>query len=130
MKSKLKNLFLEQLKKVPIVSVASEKAGLSRNTIYTWRKKNKKFEEEMDKAMAEGVDLINDAGEAQLLNFIKNESWPALAFWLKHRNQKFKDKLEVTTKVEQETLTPEQEALVKKALSFGLSNNDKNKNEK
>jgi hypothetical protein len=84
----------------------------------------------MDEAMIEGVEFINDMSEGSLLNLIKEKSWPALAFWLKTRNPKFKDKVEITTKIDQEELTAEQEALVKRALAFGISNTNKNKNEK
>jgi len=35
--------FLEQLKKIPIIQVAAEKTGLSRNTIYRWRKEGNEF---------------------------------------------------------------------------------------
>ena len=129
-KNKFKDTFLENLRTVPIVEVSANKAGISRKSIYKWRKSDKKFATDMDEAMTEGVEFINDMSEGSLLNLIKEKSWPALAFWLKTRNPKFKDKVEVTTKVEQETLTAEQEILVKKALAFGISNNSKNKNEK
>jgi hypothetical protein len=127
-KKRTKDLFLETLKKVPIVQVSCEKVGLSRNSVYRWRKEDKDFAKEMDKAMLEGEDFINDISEGQLLNMIKEKSWPALAFWLKHRNPKFKDKIEISGEVEHKgKLTPEQEALVRKALglaSFNNSNKD------
>ena len=127
-KNRTKNLFLEQLRKVPIVQICAEKVGLSRNSVYTWRKKDKKFATEMDKALQEGEDFINDMGEGQLINLIKNESWPALAFWLKHRNPKFKDKIEISGEVEHKgKLSPEQEALVRKALDLASFNSDNNK---
>jgi hypothetical protein len=57
--------------------------------------------------------------EGQLLNLIKCESWPALAFWLKTRHPKFKDKIEISTATKDDgSLTPEQEAVVRKALSM------------
>jgi len=97
-KSKTKDLFLEQLKKVPIIQISAEKVGLSRNSIYRWRNTDEKFADDMDQALQEGEDFINDMSEGQLLNLIKEKSWPALAFWLKHRNPKFKEKVEITTK--------------------------------
>jgi hypothetical protein len=68
-----------------------------------------------------------------LLGLIKDKSWPALASWLRHRNSKFRDKVEVTTKIEKdESLTPEQEAVVREALhlsSINISNIDNKENE-
>lgn len=118
-KNRVKDKFLESLKKVPIVQISCEKVGVSRNSVYRWRNGDKKFAEEMDLAMAEGEAFINDISEGQLLNMIKEKSWPALAFWLRHRNPKFRDKVEVTTKVVDEKLTPEQEEIVRKALELG-----------
>ena len=112
-----KDIFLETLKKVPIVQVSCDKVGLSRNSMYRWRKEDKEFAEEMDKAMLEGEDFINDISEGQLLNMIKEKSWPALAFWLRHRNPKFKEKVEIvgTIKNEKEILD---RVLEKKRPSF------------
>ena len=118
-KNKKQNEFLEQLKKIPIVSVAAEKTGLSRNSIYRWKRDDKEFEKAMGDALAEGEALINDMSESQLLSLIKDKSWQAISFWLRHRNPKFRERVEVTTKIEDsEVLTLEQEALVRKALEL------------
>ena len=116
-KKRVKNIFLENLKTVPIVQISCDKASISRNSVYRWRKEDKEFADEMDNAMAEGEDFINDVSESQLFNLIKEKSWPALAFWLRHRNPKFRDKVEITTKIKHnDELTPEQEATVREAL--------------
>ncbi|MBU0570031.1 DUF1804 family protein [Patescibacteria group bacterium] len=119
-KNKIQNTFLDELRKMPIVLVACEKSGVSRNSIYRWRKEDKKFSEEMDKALAEGEDLVNDLSESQLLTLIKEKNFSAVRYWLSHRNPKFKDKVEVTTKVDinDEELTPEQQAVVHKAFNL------------
>lgn len=121
-KSRLKNTFLEELKRIPIIQVACEKVGISRTSVYRWREKDKKFTEEMDTALAEGEALINDLTEAQLLNMIKEKEWCAISFWLKHRNPKFKEKVEVsgTIKNENEILSVEQEQLLRDALQLAL----------
>lgn len=121
-KSRLKNTFLEELKRIPIIQVACEKVGISRTSVYRWREKDKKFTEEMDTALAEGEALINDLTEAQLLNMIKDQEWCAISFWLRHRNPKFKEKVEVsgTIKNENEILNPEQEQFLRDALQLAL----------
>jgi len=119
-KNKLRDAFLEQLRKIPIVQVACEKVGLSRNSVYRWRNDDEEFREQMETALAEGEALVNDMSESQLLSMIKDKNWSAISFWLRHRNPKFKDKVEVTTKIERdEKLTPEQEAVVRRALELG-----------
>ncbi len=115
-KNKSKNDFLDHLRKVPIVQVACEKSGLSRNTVYRWRKEDPDFLAEMDSAFKEGEEFVNDMSETQLFTLIKEKSFPAIRFWLNKRSERFKDKVEVTTKIADESLSPEQEAIVREAL--------------
>ncbi len=115
-KNKLQNQFFEELAKVPIVQVACEKTGVSRNSVYRWRKEDRTFASKMDKALSEGVALVNDMSESQMLTMIKEKNWPAISFWLRHRNDNYKDKIEVTTKEESEALTPSQAKIVRQAL--------------
>jgi hypothetical protein len=117
-KVNLKKSFLEELKKVPIVQVACEKTGLSRNSVYRWRKEDKDFLKKMEDAISEGVALVNDMSESQLLTLIKEKNYPAISFWLRHRNDNYKNKLEITTKDDNEELTPSQAKIVKQALKL------------
>ncbi len=117
-KNKFQDQFLEELRKVPIVQVACEKTGLSRNSIYRWRKEDKDFLKKMDTALSEGVALVNDMSESQLLTLIKEKNYPAISFWLRHRNDNYKNKLEITTKDGSEELTPSQAKIVKQALKL------------
>lgn len=117
-KDRIVELFIEQLRKVPIVQVACEKVDVSRNTVYRWRKEDPEFAKQMDEALADGEAVINDMSESQLLTKIKNGEWPPIAFWLRKRHPKFKDRLEISGSLQgpQEELSPEQEAVVKEAL--------------
>ncbi|MFA5000770.1 MAG: hypothetical protein WC531_00875 [Candidatus Paceibacterota bacterium] len=118
-KAKVRNSFLEELKKVPIVQVACEKMNVSRTSVYRWCDKDKEFKKEMNEALAEGEALVNDMSESQLLSLIKERNFPAISFWLRHRNTRFKDKMEVTAKIQNNgELTPEQEAIVREALKL------------
>lgn len=112
-----KKIFLENLKKIPIVMAACERSGVARTTVYRWRNESKEFAQMMDEAIAEGETLINEMSEGQLISLIRDKNFPALRFWLIHRNPKFRERVEVTAKFEkQEELTPEQEAIVREAL--------------
>lgn len=116
-KNRVKEEFLNHLRKVPIVQVACEKVGVSRNSVYRWKNDDEKFREEMDQAIAEGEALVNDLTENQLLSLIKEKEWSAISFWLRHRNPKFRDHVEVTAKIENKgKLNPEQESIVREAL--------------
>lgn len=134
-KNKFQDQFLDELRKVPIVQVACEKTGLSRNSVYRWRKEDKEFLKKMDEALAEGVALVNDMSESQLLTLIKEKNYPAISFWLRHRNDNYKNKIEITTKEDNEELTPSQAKIVKQALklakltkSKSIKNINKSKN--
>ncbi|MEK7554435.1 MAG: phBC6A51 family helix-turn-helix protein [Patescibacteria group bacterium] len=116
-KNKVRDAFLEQLRKIPIIQVCCEKVGISRNSVYRWRGEDKEFQEQMDAALVEGETLVNEMSESQVLSLIREKNWQAISFWLKHRNPKFRDRVEVTAKVEtSHVLTSEQEALIEEAL--------------
>lgn len=119
-KSKVKDTFLDELRKIPIVLVACEKSGVSRNSVYRWKREDKDFSKAMDEALAEGEELVNDMSESQLLTLIKEKNFSAIRYWLSHRNSKFKEKVEITTRlgVGDDELTPEQEKIVKRALEL------------
>jgi predicted DNA binding protein len=120
-----KKLFLENLKRVPIIQVACEKSGVSRATVYRWRDKDAKFKKSLEEAISEGEALVNDMSESQLITLIKERNFPAIRFWLNHRHVKFKERVEVTAKIEkQENLTPEQEEVVREALRLAAINGD------
>lgn len=127
-KNKYQELFLFELEKVPIVQVACEKTGLSRNTVYRWRKEDSVFAKKMDESLSIGVALINDMSETQLLTLIKEKNWSAISFWLKHRNNNYKNKVEITTKVDDEELTPSQAKIVKEALRLAKITKNKSIN--
>lgn len=115
-----KRLLIEQLKKTPIVQLACEKIGVARSTYYRWKKQNKTFAKESEEAIVAGELLINDMAEAQLLSAIRDKNLTAIIFWLKHHHHRYATRVEVTAQLKRssEELTPEQEAVVMKALGM------------
>lgn len=113
-----KDLMIEQLKKTPIVQVACEKTGISRATYYRWYKADKKFAKEADEALSEGSSLVNDMAESQLMAAIRDKNMTAIMFWLKHHHELYALTMRIKHTVEDDNLTPEQEALVRQALSL------------
>lgn len=117
---KNKGLLIEQLKKTPIIQVACEKVGIGRATFYRWKNDDQEFATKADEALSEGTYLVNDVAESQLMSAIRDKNLTAIIFWLKHHHPSYATKVEVTArlKADNEILTPEQEALVIKALKL------------
>jgi ACT domain-containing protein len=121
---KEKNFLLEMLKKIPIAIYACEKTGIARSTYYRWKKDDAKFSKLADEAIMEGVMLVNDIAENQLLSAIKNGNMSAITFWLRSHHASYTDKIQLSGKVETSTkLTPEQKLLIKKAFALADYNN-------
>lgn len=129
-KNKKRNEFLNELRKIPIIQVACEKVGLSRTSIYRWKDEDPEFKKEMEQAMVDGEAYVNDMSESQLLTLIKEKDWSAISFWLRHHHNAYKNKIEITTKNDlDETLSPEQEELVRKALNLAGGQLETNTNQ-
>jgi hypothetical protein len=119
-KDRVKDLFLEQLKKVPNIQVACEKVGVARSTVYKWRDEDPEFKTALEQALAEGEAMLNDLGENQLYSLMLERHYPAIQFWLRHRNPKFRDKLEISaaTPEEREALSESENAIVERGLAM------------
>ncbi len=116
---KNKALILELLNRTPIIQICCEKSGISRASYYRWYKDDKEFALAADKAILEGQLLVNDLAESQLISAIRDKNLSAILFWLKTHHPSYASKLEITGKIKhEEQLTPEQEALVMKALKL------------
>jgi predicted DNA binding protein len=116
-----KTRFLEALKKTPIVQLASQQSGLpSRATYYRWRKEDSEFAKAADDAIGEGVELVSDLAETKLIAAIKDGDFNAIRFWLKNRDPDYAEKLQIQAKVEStdKSLTPEQEAVIRRAIEL------------
>lgn len=117
---KEKLALIENLKQVPIVQVAANKSGIGRATYYRWRQQDKEFAILADAALADGYSLINDMSESQIISAIKDGNLTAVMYWLNHRHNAYRNKVELTTELkdEPESLTTEQQAIVKKVLAL------------
>jgi len=114
----LKSKLLDQLKRVPIVEAACQKAGISRQTFYRWKFEDAEFAKEIEKAIEDGRMFVSDLSESQVLSLIRDKNWPAISFWLKHHHPSYKTRIQIegSLQMPQEELTPEQEETVKEAL--------------
>lgn len=132
-KSKLQAELIEQLKKTPVIEVACQKVGIGRNSYYRWRREGKKFALACDKALEEGCAFINDLAESQLISAMKGNNLTAVMYWLNHRHNVYKNKLEINGNlgVQKHELTKEQAMNIKRALRLAnlINNKKRNKNE-
>lgn len=81
--------FLDQLEKVPNISFACEKVGISRNTIYRWRNEDPEFDRKVNQAFANGVGSINDLAESKLISKINQGSMSAIKYWLDNNSKRY-----------------------------------------
>lgn len=95
-----KKALLEKLAKMPIVEIACKQVSIPRSTYYRWRKADQEFATKCDEAIEHSADIINDIAESQLIAAIKSKDMRAITFWLKHRHAVYRNKLELSGKVE------------------------------
>lgn len=104
MKRKRKELpFLEQLEKVPNVSLACERVGIARNTVYRWCKEDPDFKARMDTALSYGTQSVNDLAESKLISHINNGNLRAIQYWLDNNKKTY---IKPRPKVEQQPFVP------------------------
>lgn len=116
---KLKETFLEQLRKTPILQIACEKLNVHRMSVYRWRKEDAEFDKAIEEALLDGQLLVNDLAESQLISAIKDRNMYAVMAWLKHHHPAYRTRVEIDGKVTAvQELTPEQEEMVRKALEL------------
>ena len=116
-----KGKVLEYLRSIPIVEVACKKSGVARSTYYRWRNDDLEFLRQSEEALQDGIDIINDLTESQLISLIKEKKFQAVQFWLRHNHQRFllKEKEHSLIKTKREIpLSKEQEKTLKQALTL------------
>ena len=118
--NKLKEAFLEQLKRTPTIETACQKVGVARATVYRWIKASKKFEQTVDTALTEGRTFMSDIAENQLFSRIGDKKIEAIRLYLSTHNARYSNKLELSGSVtnKDEPLTKEQKKLIREALKL------------
>ena len=80
---------LEQLRKLPNVSVACDRVDVSRNTFYKWCASDLEFKKEVDIALESGVESINDLAESKLISLINDGNQRAVEYWLNNHKKAY-----------------------------------------
>jgi hypothetical protein len=113
-----KKAVLKELLKTPVIEVACSKAGIGKTSFYEWKNSDPEFTKAVDEAMKTGINFISDIAESQLINFIKDGNFKAVAFWLKHnRSERYGEKVQLSGFVGiREELTDEEYELIERAM--------------
>ena len=119
-KSTTKKLFIEQIRKTPIMQAACEKVGVPRGTIYRWKNEDPEFAKALDEALLEGRSMVSDAAVSQLLTAIKAGDLGAIKYWLNHFDDNFKTKIQFsgTMRHIRDDLTDEEAEVINEALKL------------
>ena len=99
-RDRVQNRFLDELKKVPIVQVACERCGISRQSVYRWRLEDSEFRRRMMSALEEGDALVDDICESQLLSKVKDGHFPAIRYRLDRLHPKYRKQVSTTSQKE------------------------------
>lgn len=123
--NKLKEAFLEQLKRTPTIETSCQKVGIARATVYRWVKASGKFEKKVDEALVEGRTFMSDVAENQLFSLIGEKKIEAIRLYLSTHNSRYGNKLELSGSVsnKDEPLTKEQKKLIREALKLSSLRN-------
>jgi hypothetical protein len=117
---KLVEKFFTELRKIPVVQVACEKTGISRNSIYRWRKEDEDFKDSMEEALHDGIAFVNDMSESQLLTQIREGNLGAVRLWLTHNHERYTKRIKVEHSTKDYDLSDEQKEIIRQALSYSL----------
>ncbi len=87
---KLLNKLAEEVEKTPVIQIACDKFGISRNTFYRWMKEDKKFLIRINEAMSLGNGLVSEVAISNVLEGIKRKDAMYTKYWLSHRHPDFR----------------------------------------
>ena len=81
--------FLEALSEIPNISIACKKTGFSRQTIYRWKKIDKKFSDRLDAVLKIGIESICDLCESKLVEHIQAGNMRAISYYLDNNKREY-----------------------------------------
>lgn len=103
-----KKKIIEEIRNVYIPSIACQKTGISRATLYRWIIDDYEFGRDFKRSQIEGRSAINDLVESKLIGRIKNDDTKAMTFWLTHMHPNFINPLlALSEEVRERKLPPE-----------------------
>jgi hypothetical protein len=87
-----KKKFLEELEKEGLILAACRRSGLSRTTLYRWKKEDKEFSKQITKSQKIGRDNVNDLGDYSIIQLIKEKNVPIIKWYKAFNDRRYKPK--------------------------------------
>jgi len=84
------NKLIAELEKTPLVQIACDKVGISRNTFYRWIKEDTEFLARTSEAISLGTGLVNDVAISNVLDGIKRKDPMYTKYWLDRKHPDFR----------------------------------------
>lgn len=81
---------IEEVEKTPLIQIACDKVGISRNTFYRWMKEDEEFLSRINEAMSLGTGLVSDVALSNVLEGIKRKDAMYTKYWLSHKHPDFR----------------------------------------
>lgn len=81
---------LKEFEKTPLIERACQKVGIARSTYYRWCESDPKFKRQASISQEKGRAKFNDFAESKLLENVKNNQQPAIAYWLSHNTVRYR----------------------------------------
>jgi len=81
---------IEEIEKTPLIQIACDKVGISRNTFYRWMKEDEEFLSRVNEAMSLGTGLVSDVALSNVLEGIKKKDSMYTKYWLSHKHPDFR----------------------------------------
>jgi hypothetical protein len=85
-----REILISELRKNSVMTVACQKAGVPRSTVYRWMKDDSVFLNLVEDVSSEGRDTINDMAESVVIKKVREENLHAAKYWLSHNNERYK----------------------------------------
>jgi hypothetical protein len=85
-----REILLTELRKNSVMTVACQKAGIPRSTVYRWMNNDSGFSDAIEEASTEGRDIINDMAESVLIKKIREENLAASKYWLSNNHERYR----------------------------------------
>ena len=80
---------LKVLTETPIVSMACNKVGISRQTFYRWTSEDREYRRLTNEAKRLGEALLNDVAESAMMKKIQEGHWQAIKYRLDKKYLKY-----------------------------------------
>lgn len=89
-KHRVRDKFIKELQRTPIIQVACDKMGISRQTYYRWYNEDSDFMDKVNLSISQGEGVVNDVAKSNILRGIQNGDKKDSKFWLTHRDHDFR----------------------------------------